>query len=53
MNFLLFKWRFQEATVPGIFTNVSRKHPIKIAYHFENESWTYQQVSHFHITTIT
>lgn len=39
--------RKRNATVPQIFQENVRKHPNKIAFHYQNTTWTYQQLDEY------
>ncbi|KAJ3649383.1 hypothetical protein Zmor_021130 [Zophobas morio] len=39
--------RFKQETVPKIFTRLALKHRDKIAFYFEDQTWTFRQVENF------
>lgn len=45
MNHLIYKWDSSQETIPKLFTKLVEKHPKRVAFYFEDEAWTYQQVS--------
>ncbi|XP_018568291.1 long-chain fatty acid transport protein 4-like [Anoplophora glabripennis] len=47
MNWLMYKWDQCQETIPKLFTKLVKKHPQKVAFYFEDETWTYQQLEDF------
>lgn len=47
VNALLWWWETRRLTVAKIFSNLANTHPEKIAYIYEDQEWTYQQLENF------
>lgn len=45
--FIMWLWERQNKTVPKLFTALTKKHPQKVAFHFEDEAWTFSQAEEF------
>ncbi|XP_049817814.1 long-chain fatty acid transport protein 4 [Aethina tumida] len=47
INLDIILWEKNNETVPKLFEKYARKHPDKIAYYFEEDKWTYQQLDEY------
>ncbi|KAL0277432.1 UNVERIFIED_CONTAM: hypothetical protein PYX00_004716 [Menopon gallinae] len=47
INFRIWLWEKKGMTVPKVFSQLCRRHPSKIAFYYENEAWTFQQVEDY------
>ncbi|KAJ8925470.1 hypothetical protein NQ315_009304 [Exocentrus adspersus] len=47
LNSLLHRWDRDQETIPKLFTKLVTKHPQKIAFYYEDQSWTFQQLEDF------
>ncbi|XP_033225126.1 long-chain fatty acid transport protein 4-like [Belonocnema kinseyi] len=47
VNALLWLWETRGLTVARVFSSLAASHPEKIAYIFEDQEWTYQQLENF------
>lgn len=45
LKYNLWLWEYKKSTIPKLFQEISSKYPTKIAYYYEDEAWTYQEVS--------
>ncbi|XP_044265239.1 long-chain fatty acid transport protein 4-like [Tribolium madens] len=47
LNFQLWRYEKTQQTVAKIFTKLASKHPQKVAFYFENEIWTFEDVDKY------
>jgi solute carrier family 27 (fatty acid transporter), member 1/4 len=51
-RYLCLRWRIarikaKDVGLPSIFQDVVRKHPDKVAFHFEDQQWTFREVDEY------
>lgn len=49
LNIIVLYRTLRNRTVPKLFRQTARKYPKKIAFHCEEKTWTFEQVSQINI----
>ncbi|CAG9764412.1 unnamed protein product [Ceutorhynchus assimilis] len=44
LNLRLSKWKRNRETIPKVFSQLAEKHPDKVAFYFEEETWTFEKL---------
>lgn len=48
VNYRLYQYVKKRETVPKMFTRIAKTYPNKVAFYFEDQTWTFQEVSKYH-----
>lgn len=53
LNRRITSWVKNQDTVPSVFTKLLKKHPDKVLFYFEDDTWTFKQVNSLKISFCT